>query len=267
MNQKTVDMSESDKSEGGVRAVQRALDVLLAFRPGDDGLLVAELLKRVDLSRPTLYRLLDTLNTKGFLVSEGEPQRFRLGPAVPQMAHAWSAGMSYETVAQPMMRRLWEKTRETISLHVHEGAFRICVAELPSTQPLSFKRGVGYREKLVRGASGRSILAWLNVSKQDLSAYGAENAAEAKRCTEQLKQIRLEGYATSRDELIEGAVAIAAPFFDSNGRVVGSLGLFGPSARLDEEVVQGYAALLREEAAQLSAALGFKNCQVPDEAV
>jgi len=73
MNQKTVDMSESDKSEGGVRAVQRALDVLLAFRPGDDGLLVAELLKRVDLSRPTLYRLLDTLNTKGFLVSEGEP--------------------------------------------------------------------------------------------------------------------------------------------------------------------------------------------------
>ena len=73
------------------------------------------------------------------------------------------------------------------------------------------------------------------------------------------------GYATSRDELIEGAVAIAAPFFDSSGRVVGSLGLFGPSARLDEEVVQGYAALLREEAAQLSAALGFKNCQVPDD--
>ena len=169
--------------------------------------------------------------------------------------------MSYETVAQPMMRRLWEKTRETVSLHVQEGVSRTCVAELPSTQPLSFKRGVGYRENLVRGASGRSILAWLNVDKQDLSVYGAEGTEETKRCTEQLRQIRIEGYATSRDELIQGAVAIAAPFFDSSGRVVGSLGLFGPSARLSEEVVRGYAVLLREEAAQLSAALGFKSLE------
>ena len=108
--------ADTDKSEGGVRAVQRALDILLAFKPGDDGLLVAELLKRVDLSRPTLYRLLDTLDAKSFLSSQGEPQRFRLGPAVAQLAHAWSAGTSYETVAQPMMRRLWETTRETVSL-------------------------------------------------------------------------------------------------------------------------------------------------------
>lgn len=249
--------ADTDKSEGGVRAVQRALDILLAFKPGDDGLLVAELLKRVDLSRPTLYRLLDTLDAKGFLSSQGEPQRFRLGPAVAQLAHAWSAGTSYETVAQPMMRRLWETTRETVSLHVQEGVDRVCVAELPSTQPLSFRRGVGYREKLVRGASGRSILAWLNVDARDLPAYGAISAADAKRVTGQLQQVRSDGHATSRDELIQGAVAIAAPFFESSGRVVGSLGLFGPSARLSEEVVKSYAALVQEEARALSAALGF----------
>ncbi|MCD2513284.1 IclR family transcriptional regulator [Comamonas endophytica] len=252
------DKAESDKSEGGVRAVQRALDILLAFKPADDGLLVSELLKRVDLSRPTLYRLLDTLDAKGFLVSEGEPQRFRLGPAVAQLAHAWSSGTSYETVAHPMMRRLWESTRETVSLHVQEGTHRVCVAELPSTQPLSFRRGVGYREMLVRGASGRSILAWLDPKAADLSTYGAQNAADAKRVMQQLGQIRQQGYAMSRDELIQGAVAIAAPFFESSGRVVGSLGLFGPSARLSEELVQRYGAMLMHEAQQLSAALGFK---------
>lgn len=253
------DKAESDKSEGGVRAVQRALDILLAFQPGDDGLLVSELLKRLDLSRPTLYRLLDTLDAKGFLVSQGEPQRFRLGPAVAQLAHAWSSGMSYETVAIPMMRRLWESTHETVSLHVQEGFHRVCVAELPSTQPLSFRRGVGYREPLVRGASGRSILAWLDIKTVDLSAYGARSAADAKRVQEQLEQIRAQGYATSRDELIQGAVAIAAPFFESSGRVVGSLGVFGPSARLSEELVQSYGSLLAQEAAQLSAALGFQG--------
>lgn len=246
-----------DKAEGGVRAVQRALDILLAFHPGDDGLLVADLLKRVDLSRPTVYRLLDTLSAKGFLSAQGEPQRFKLGPAVGRLAHAWSSGMSYETVAQPMMRRLWERTQETVSLHLQEGAFRVCVAEIPSTQPLSFRRGVGYREQLSRGASGRSILAWLSVSAADLPSYGAESAAECKRVLKQLDQVRADGYATSRDELIQGAVAIAAPFFESGGRVVGSLGLFGPSARLSEALVKEYAALVADEARTLSAALGF----------
>lgn len=124
--------------------------------------------------------------------SQGEPQRFRLGPAVAQLAHAWSAGTSYETVAQATMRWLWKTTRETVSLHVQESVDRVCVAELPSTQPLSFRRGVGYREKLVRGASGRSILAWLHVDARDLPAYGAASTADAKRLTGQLQQCALK---------------------------------------------------------------------------
>ena len=42
-----------DKASEGVRAVERALDVLAAFSPGDNELLVADLLKRVGLTRPT----------------------------------------------------------------------------------------------------------------------------------------------------------------------------------------------------------------------
>lgn len=250
--------TDDDKSDGGVRAVHRALDVLLAFKPGDTELLAAEVLKRVKLSRPTVYRLLDTLVSKGFLTAEGDPQRFRLGPSIAQLAHAWSAGMSYSVVAQPMMQRLWETTSETVSLQVQDGVFRVCVAELASPQPLSFKRGVGYREKLVRGASGRSILAWLQVDARGLGAYGAENAAHAAKCMNQLVQVREKGYAVSRDELIQGAVAIAAPYFDGSGRVVGSLGLFGPSVRLTDDVVDHYASLLCEESRQLSAVLGAR---------
>lgn len=249
-------LAELEKSEGSVRAVRRALDVLLAFKPTDDELLVAELLKRVNLSRPTLYRLLDTLAAKGFLLSQGEPQRFRLGPAVAQLAHAWSAGMRYDAVAQPMMRRLWAATGETISLQVQEGFYRVCVAELTSPQPLSFRRGVGHREKLLRGASGRAILAWLDLEASDLLAYGAENAADAAARMQQLQEVRSQGYATSRDELIQGAVAVAAPFFDGSRRVAGSMGLFGPSARLTDDLVRNYASLLVEQAAQLSSALG-----------
>ena len=64
------------------------------------------------------------------------------------------------------------------------------------------------------------------------------------------------GYATSRDELIQGAVAVAAPFFGANGRVLGSLAVFGPSVRLNQERIDAIAAQLVAGASELSRSLG-----------
>lgn len=63
-------MAETEKPGESVRAVDRALEILLAFTATDYELTVGQLLKRVDLSRPTLYRLLYTLEQCGFVVSE-----------------------------------------------------------------------------------------------------------------------------------------------------------------------------------------------------
>jgi DNA-binding IclR family transcriptional regulator len=110
-----------DKSNEGVRAVDRALDILMAFRAGDRQLSAGELLKRVDLSRPTLYRLLRTLELQRFHRVVGDPQRFELGPSVAHLAHVWSSSLDIATLSQPMLRRLWDQTGETVALLVHHG--------------------------------------------------------------------------------------------------------------------------------------------------
>jgi DNA-binding IclR family transcriptional regulator len=240
-------MSQTEKMGDSVRAVDRALDILMVFTAKDHALTAGELLKRVDLSRPTLYRLLHTLEHNGFVSSGGEPQKFRLGPSVAHLAHVWTASMHIGEVAQPMMRRLWEQTGETVALFIPQGEYRICVAEIPSAQPLSFRRGVGYREKVIVGASGRAILAHM----PDARAPGADAEYE-----KELGRIRERGYAVSRDELLQGAVAVAAPFFHGREQVAGSLAVFGPSARLHSAQVESYGALLVHEARQLSSALG-----------
>lgn len=240
----------TEKNNEGVRAVDRALDILLAFRAGDQRLSASDLLKRVDLSRPTLYRLLRTLELRGFVVSAGEPQRFQLGPSVAHLAHVWTSGLDLAELSQPMMRRLWEQTGETVALLVHHGQERVCVAEMPSAQPLSFKRGVGHSESVILGASGRAILAFVT----DAPSY-IENKipkARQKAYLEELARIREMGYAISRDELIQGAVAIAAPFFSAGSKVVGSLAVYGPSARVDEPQVKRIAQGLLEAARELS---------------
>lgn len=250
---------EEKKAHESVRAVERALEILLAFRPGDKSLTVAELLTRVNLSRPTLYRLLNTLEQAGFLASSGEPQRFHLGRSVAQLAHVWLSDQRIADLAQPVLQGLREATSETVALFVPDGTYRLCVAELESNQPLSFRRGVGYREKLVRGASGRSILSQMNLSTEELRRYLVEPNQDLAALRNDMEQIRAKGFGTSHHELIEGAVAVAAPFFNGANQVAGSLCIFGPSVRVSEDRVEQFARLLKAASTELSRLLGQKT--------
>jgi IclR family acetate operon transcriptional repressor len=243
-----------------VRAVSRALDVLLAFTSQDLELSAAELIQRVGLSRPTLYRLLYTLEDKGFVVSVGEPLHFRLGPAVARLAHVWTSSLDLAAIAEPMMRRVAADTGETVALFVPQGRLRLCLAEIPSPQSPSFECGVGYTERIARGASGWAILAWMGLGVESLASYTEGTPIDPSLLADELLQTRDRGYCISRDELIDGAgVAIAAPLFDRNGRVLGSLGVCGPAIRLSPQRQQQCAALVASQAAVLTRALGDRR--------
>jgi len=239
-----------------VRAVDRALEILLAFTAADSEMTAGELLKRVDLRRSTLYRLLYTLEQKGFLTSDSEPQRFRLGPSVAHLAHVWTSSLDISTVAQPMMRRIWETTGETVALSLPQGIDRIYVAEIPSVQALSFKRGVGYKEPLVLGASGRAILASMDSAPEELARLTQGLKIDLPAYEKELELTKKRGYAISREEVIPGAVAIAAAFFKGDGQVAGSIGVFGPSIRMDSGRIDEVGKLLVQESGNLSRALG-----------
>ena len=252
------DTEKFEKSTDSVRAVDRALDILQAFTAADFELSAGELLKRVDLSRPTLYRLLNTLEQSGFVISSGEPQKFRLGASVARLAHVWTSSLDISAVAQPFMQRIHQQTGETVALFIQQADERVCIAELPSTQPLSFKRGVGYSERIVLGASGRVILAHMPDGDEKLRLYAAQVHLDSDTYAKDLILIRQRGYALSKDELIQGAVAVAAPYFDGSSRVVGSIAVFGPSARLHTAQSESFGKLLMVEAKALSKALGYR---------
>lgn len=250
------DLDEPESGAGVVRAVERALDVLSAFSAERPDLPVADLVQRTGLSRPTVYRLLRTLERKGFVAASGDPQRFALGPAIARLAHVWSATADVAAVARPVMAEAWKISAETVALFVPRGDTRLCVAEMQSPQALSFRRGVGYSEKLVRGASGRAILAFTPLERARLQAYAAGTGVDVAWVWDQLAQTRERGYAMGHNELIQGAYAVAAPFFDGTAQVAGSLGIFGPDVRLTEERIHDFGQILKGLAARLTASLG-----------
>ena len=100
-----------------VRSVDRAVDIVLAFV--DTPVMgVAELQQRLELPRPTLYRMLSALEQKGLLSWFGEPRRYRLGHKVLELAGSWQRSFDLVEISIPALQRLWEACDETVMLFV-----------------------------------------------------------------------------------------------------------------------------------------------------
>ena len=76
------------RSAKPVRAVERAVAVLRCFSVAQPVLGVQDIARRTRLSRPTLYRILSTLEATELVQSSGRPLRYRLGPTVLALAEA-----------------------------------------------------------------------------------------------------------------------------------------------------------------------------------
>ena len=72
----------------------------------------------------------------------------------------------------------------------------------------------------------------------------------------ELLRVREAGCAISREELIAGAVAIAVPLFMSGDRVVGSLAVYGPSARIDDQQIMLIVEQLKSASTQITKLAG-----------
>lgn len=237
-----MNMPVNDEATKTIRSIERAIDVLSCFDHETPQLSVTDLQKRTGLSRPTLYRILATLDGKGVIRSFGEPQRFELGHEASRLGANWIGQDDFVRAARPILTRLWKDTGETVALFVAaDNGKKICIEELQSTHALTFTRGVGFMEDLATGASGKAILAFTGAAASDPA----------------LDDVRRTGVRVTEGEIIEGAVAVAAPVFDRDGQVKGSVCVFGPEVRLSDARRRDCIDHVRSASEDISRALGY----------
>ncbi|MCK9913268.1 IclR family transcriptional regulator [Microbacteriaceae bacterium K1510] len=224
---------------------------------------VIDIQKKVGLSRPTLYRLLHTLSVRGLVCAEGDPQRFKLAHGIMKLSHVWLSGLEVVNTARPILEELRDLTGETAALFRLEDDRGICILECQSRHVLSISRGVGNSQSLSQGATGKAMLAFMPPERQARVLANLRRDGQKVHLEEALRAAVRNGYAISRGEIFVGAVAIAAPYFDHRGEVVGSIGLYGPNARVTEEKISEFARLVREAGYKISTLLGFPEAGAP----
>jgi IclR family transcriptional regulator, acetate operon repressor len=250
---------DSEVGMSSVRAVDRAIAILQCFNAEQPALSVIDIQKRVGLSRPTLYRLLHTLSSRGLIDSEGDPQRFRLAHGVMKLSHVWLKGLEVVNVARPILEALRDKTGETAALFRLQEDRGICILECESRHVLSISRGVGDSLKITQGSTGKAMLAFMEPERRSEFLDQMPRDAQRAHLEEALKSARRNGYAISRGEIFVGAVAVSSPYFDHRGSVVGSVGLYGPSARISDDKISEFAKLVGDAGRKISTLLGFQG--------
>jgi IclR family transcriptional regulator, acetate operon repressor len=251
--------AKTPKSQTGtVRAVERAIEILQAFS-NKSSMSVLEIQKAVGLSRPTLYRILETLASKGLVRAHDTPQRFSLDYAVGRLAQSWLSGLDIVAAARPILERLHEESKETVGLMVLRDQQSMCVLELPSPHVLAISRGIGPMGYLGRGASGKAILAFADDDAVETILRTLPKDIEKKHLLDDLAKVRRDGFRVSRGEVFTGAISIAAPYFSHTHSVAGSIAVYAPEPRVTDDWLAWMTKRIVAGAAELSAVLGHRS--------
>lgn len=248
------------RSEHTTQTLERGLDLLLAFSAGQPTLSAAQLAERCQLPLSTVYRLLQTLESRGF-VSLAGGGRFQLGASILGMLRVLGRQIDQGIggVALPIMEGLAAATGETVILTIVSNEVAVCIQSVESAQALrlSFRRGM--INPLWSGASAKVLLAFLDPAAQAAvveQAAGQRYASgawiEREALQAQLAAIRAGGYAFTGDEVDLGVRAVAVPVLKQGGRLLAGLSIAAPRDRLADELVPAITCQLSAAAAQIA---------------
>jgi len=247
-------------NQNGTQAVDRAARLLAEVVHSPDPMTFTELSATTGLAKSTTSRLLLALERNG-LVRRDDHGRFLPGEMFVSFAWRGGAQAGLIAVAQPFLDRLGKATGETINLGVSSNGLVEQIAQVDSTYLIGGTNWIGMSVPLHCSALGKVLLAYgaAQLPSGKLERRTAKTITTEAALRAELAGLRARGYAVTDEELEPGLVAVAAPIYGYDGRVVAALSVSGPASRLARDGLAVAAGQCTEEAAGLSAVLGYRQ--------
>lgn len=258
-------MVRREKANYTIQSVSHALDVLEQFAGEADELGVTELSKRLKLHKNNVFRLLATLEARGYIEQNRLSENYRLGIRCLRLGQRFIEQMGLLRQARPVMMDVSKAARETSFIAVMQNGGVVPLDAVEAEQPVRLVSRVGDLLPLHCTAAGKTHLAFAddharNNLPDSLTKFTDRTVVDAQVLAQQLKKIAENGYAIDMGEHIEDVRSVAVPVRDYTRAVVGTLAVSGPAYRLTQDRIDKEIVPLMVRAGQdLSGRLGFEN--------
>ena len=244
-----------------VAALGRGLSVIQTFGAGREQQTLAEISKLTDLPRATVRRALLTLQSLGFIASDGK--YFALTPSILSLGYAYLAATPLPRLLQPALESVSEKTHESASATILDGDEIVYIAQAATKRIMSVGLCVGSRLPAFCTSMGRVLLAArppeearARLGAMNFRALTPQTQTDVEALLDILARIRHDGYCLVDQELELGLRSVAVPVRDAQGCVVAAMNVSAQAARVSTNtLLTEMLPVLRSASAALTPAL------------
>lgn len=248
-----------------VPALERGLRLLGEFGSGSRTLGAPELARRLDLPRSTVFRMLNTLESLGFIERTDSGNDYRLGLAVLRLGFEYLSSLELTELGQPVIARLCDAIRYPCNLVVRDQRHIVYVAKVTPPTPLTSSVRVGTRLPAHATVLGRILLGDLSLAELR-HLYPEEHLEVFSNCTptttlalfNMVQADRERGYVQGEGFFESTISTVAAPVRDHTRRIVAALGVTIPSAHIEASLLEELVQRVRASADELSASLNYQ---------
>lgn len=212
-----------DGERQSVRALERGLEVLRCFKPGDRYLGNQEIASRTGLPKPTVSRLTHTLTRLGYLNYSEKFGKYYLDTAVLALGYSFLANMDVRRIARPFMVELAEYAQASVALGVQDRLNMLYVEAYRSTATVTLTLDVGSQIPIATTSMGRALLCALPEAEREalLEQVRMRNEVDWQRIRAgvdlALKDFAERGFCLSLGDWKKDVHAVAAPLVPSDG--------------------------------------------------
>jgi IclR family acetate operon transcriptional repressor len=239
--------------------VDRALALLEAVsRASDNGLELTVIAQQVGLIPSTAYRLLRTLEARGFVRRHQHSKRYILGPALKVLSDNRSTVAALISRAVPYLRELARISGETANLAIARNMVVVFVDQVPSGQLVRAVPRLDVALPMYATAAGKAILGHMSAAvvasylSRPRAAFTSNTLTLRSSLEQALAETRRAGYAIDNEEFELGGKCVAAPVVVEGGHVAAALSITAPATRMPKARLHSLGDLARRAARKLS---------------
>ncbi|MCO8277243.1 helix-turn-helix domain-containing protein [Actinoplanes sp. TRM 88003] len=240
-----------------IEALARGLDVLRSFRPGTPAITLSEIAHRTGLARPTVRRILITLEALSYVRADG--RGYALTPRVLELGMAYVNSLSMWDVARPHMEKLVAQTNESTSMAQLDGSDIVYVARVAVPKIVTLAVTIGTRFPAPVTSMGKVLLAGLPadelaavLDQPSRSGIDPRRQLTPGEIETSLREVRAKGWALADQDLAPGIRSVATGVRDGDGRVMAAINVTVHAAETSlETLVEDHLPKLLRTAADI----------------
>jgi DNA-binding IclR family transcriptional regulator len=254
-------MKSQMRDLSGVRVLHKTLDILEALKVSPSGVGLADLTRSVEMPKATVYRILTTLEGRGYLdrASDGS---YRMAKKLFDLQRPVPIEQLLNQVAHPLMEQLVNACKETVNLGILDAGEVVVIDTVESPQAVRMSSKIGNRRHLHATALGKVFLAGLPQKEvvrlarlKGLARLTQHTIVTKTGLLAEIQSVRQHGYAIDNQENeIEGR-CVGAAILGPDGRVLAGLSISGPVFRMSQARAQSLVGELKRTCSAISGAL------------